>query len=84
MNLEIDLSGVDLTPGENIANLVYEENGVSWVDVENLKPNPLNKLIYANDTAETTKLRNSQYPCVVRWMLVIHQISLQLVFIQMV
>ena len=38
MNLEIDLSGVDLTPGENIANLVYEENGVFWVDVENLKP----------------------------------------------
>ena len=57
MNLEIDLSGVDLTPGENIANLVYEENGVSWVDVENLKPNPLNKLIYANDTAETTKVK---------------------------
>ena len=30
MNLEINLSGVDLTPGESIANLIYEENGIFW------------------------------------------------------
>ena len=57
MNLEINLSGVDFTPGESIANLIYEENGIFWVDIENLKPNPLNKIIYANDTAETTKVK---------------------------
>ena len=36
--------------------LIYtDKSGTSWVDIENLKPNPANKLLYGNETAETAK-----------------------------
>jgi len=53
----MNLENIDLTPGKDIPNLIYVEDGISWVDTENLKPNPLNKVIYENDTAETTKVK---------------------------
>lgn len=36
--------------------LIYtDKDGIDWVDIENLKPNPVNKLLYGNETAETAK-----------------------------
>ena len=36
-------------------NIIYEENGSNWVNIVDLKPNPLNTLLYADETAEESK-----------------------------
>ena len=51
------LENVVMEKGPDIPNLVYKEGGIYWVDVINLKPNPINKLVYENDTAESTKIK---------------------------
>jgi len=53
----MNLENIDLTPGADIPDLIYLEDGVYWVDRANLKPNPLNKFLYENDTAESTKVK---------------------------
>jgi hypothetical protein len=36
--------------------VIYQENGISWVDIEDMKDNPLNLRLYANVSAEDTKV----------------------------
>ena len=38
-----------------MSSIIYEENGINWVNIEDLKPNPLNALLYADETAEESK-----------------------------
>jgi len=53
----MNLENIDLTRGPEIPNLIYNKDGVSWVDIKNLKPNPINKFLYENDTPDSTKVK---------------------------
>ena len=36
--------------------VIYQENGINWVDIEDMKDNPLNMRLYANVSAEDAKV----------------------------
>ena len=41
---------------EEIPNLVYEEDGIFWVDIKHLRPNPVSERIYGNQSAESSSV----------------------------
>ena len=41
---------------EEIPNLVYEEDGIFWVDIKHLSTNPISGRIYGNQTAENSSI----------------------------